>query len=189
MAGEIKMAGVDTIQVPGIARTNADSEVIGANRPVEVRPSGPVKAPQDMAAGLFLLALAVFAIALGYGLPRGTLRAMGPGMLPFWVSMLVGGAGVGLVISSLVSEGSMLERWSLRGPFFVLAAILTFAVTVRPLGLIVAGPLVVAISGLAAPDTRWRELLIFAVVMTAFCIGLFSYTLRLPIPVWPTISL
>ena len=75
MASEINMAGVDTIQVPGIARTNADSEVIGAHRPVEVLPSGPVKAPQDLAAGLFLLALAAFAILLGYNLPRGTLRA------------------------------------------------------------------------------------------------------------------
>ena len=188
MANEIKAgAGVDTVQVPGIARTNPDSEVIGARRPVEVRRSGLVKAPQDMAAGLFLLALAAFAVWLGSNLPAGTLRAMGPGMLPFWVSMLIAAVGVGLVVSALTNEGSMLARWSLRGPFFILGAILTFAVTVRPLGLIVAGPLVVAISGFAAPDTRWGELLLFAVGMTALCIGLFSYVLRLPIPVWPSL--
>ena len=38
-------------------------------------------------------------------------------------------------------------------------------------------------SGAASPETRPVELVVFAVVMTAFCIGLFRYALGLPIPV------
>ena len=34
-----------------------------------------------------------------------------------------------------------------------------------------------------SPESRPRELAIFAVVMTAFCVGLFRYLLSLPIPV------
>ncbi len=51
-----------------------------------------------------------------------------------------------------------------------------------PGGLMVAGPLVVLISGFAEPELRWRELIIFMLIMNAFCIGLFRYALNLPIP-------
>jgi ferredoxin-NADP reductase len=49
--------------------------------------------------------------------------------------------------------------------------------------LAVAGPLVVFVGGAAAPDFRWRELVVFAVVVTAGCVALFRYALGLPIPV------
>jgi len=39
------------------------------------------------------------------------------------------------------------------------------------------------VSGAASPDTRLRELLIFAVLMTAASVGLFRYVLHLPIPI------
>jgi putative tricarboxylic transport membrane protein len=42
---------------------------------------------------------------------------------------------------------------------------------------------VVLVSGAASPETRPMELVVLAVVMTAFCIGLFRYALGLPIPV------
>ncbi len=35
----------------------------------------------------------------------------------------------------------------------------------------------------ASADTRPKELVVFAVAMTALCIGLFRYALGLPIPV------
>jgi heme A synthase len=37
----------------------------------------------------------------------------------------------------------------------------------------------------ASPETRIREVVIFGVVMTVFCVGLFKYALGLPIPVAP----
>ena len=68
---------------------------------------------------------------------------------------------------------------------FVLGAILVFAYSVRPLGLAVAAPLAILIGAFASNDTRWGETLLFSVVMTAFCIGLFKYALGLPIPLAP----
>jgi putative tricarboxylic transport membrane protein len=41
----------------------------------------------------------------------------------------------------------------------------------------------VIVSGAASPETRWRELVIFALVLTAACVGLFRFALGLPIPV------
>ena len=62
---------------------------------------------------------------------------------------------------------------------------LVFAATIRPWGLIVAGPLAIIVSSLADKETRPIEIVLFAAVMTAACIGLFKILLRLPIPVFP----
>jgi hypothetical protein len=40
-------------------------------------------------------------------------------------------------------------------------------------------------AGFAARDVRMGELAIFAVVMSAACLGLFRYALGLPLPVAP----
>ena len=60
---------------------------------------------------------------------------------------------------------------------------LAFALTIRTVGLALAGPLVAMISGAASPETRWKQLLVFAIVVTALSIGLFRYVLNLPIPI------
>jgi hypothetical protein len=144
---------------------------------------GPIRAPQDFAAGLGLVALALFALWAGADLEQGTLGAMGPGMLPRGVAVLIGLVGVALAVTAWLQEGEGLEGWSLRGPFFVCLGVLAFALTIRLVGLVVAGPLVALISGAASPETRLREIVVFAVAITAFCVGLFKYVLNLPIPV------
>jgi len=39
------------------------------------------------------------------------------------------------------------------------------------------------IAGYASPEVREKEIVIFAAIMTAFCVGLFRYLLNLPIPI------
>jgi putative tricarboxylic transport membrane protein len=71
----------------------------------------------------------------------------------------------------------------MRGQFFICLSVLAFALTIRTPGLAVAGPAVVLVSGGASPETRWRELAIFAVSITGACILLFRVLLRLPVPI------
>jgi putative tricarboxylic transport membrane protein len=144
---------------------------------------GRVRSPRDLAAGASLVALALFALWAGAPLDTGARRAMGPGMLPRYVAIAVLAAGLLLCVLSLLKSGEGLGRWPLRGPVFVSLAVLAFALTIRSVGLAVAGPLVVIVSGAASPESRPRELVIFALIITAFCIGLFKYALGLPIPV------
>jgi putative tricarboxylic transport membrane protein len=130
-----------------------------------------------------MLALAGIALwALG-NLSTGTLRSMGPAMMPKGLAYLLGFVGLILVGIGILRSGDPIERFSVRGPFFVLAGILAFAFTIRTVGLAVAGPLCLIIGGLATPDSRLRELVIFAAIMTALCIGLFRYVLGLPMPI------
>jgi putative tricarboxylic transport membrane protein len=140
---------------------------------------------QDFVGGLAIIGVSVFAFWQGRNLPLGTLGGMGPGMLPKSGVVLLAALGALLVVSSIRHPGPRLERWALRGPLFVLGAIVAFGETVRPGGLMVAGPLAILISACASPETRWGETIVFSVVMTAFCIGLFKVALGLPIPLAP----
>src|SRR3954466_12001437 len=134
---------------------------------------GPIRAPQSLVGGVCLLALAALALYLTKDLSQGSLRSMGPAMLPRWLAFGVGLCGLALVAVGFLSDGDPLERWSLRGPVCVAAAILAFAFSIRTVGLALAGPLTILISGMASGETRWRETFVFSIVMTLFCIGLF----------------
>lgn len=156
---------------------------------------GPVRSPRSLASGIALVALAAFAIWAISDLPQGTLRAMGPAMLPRWLAVGVGLCGVLLLASSFVQDGEPLEGWNLRGPLFVGLAIFAFAVTIRPfplggfttpgLGLIGAGPLAIFISGFASNEVRPRDLVILSLTLIPFCMLLFGDLLNLPIPIFP----
>ena len=142
-----------------------------------------IRAPQDLAAGLSLLAMAGLALWAGADLDAGRLRAMGPGMMPRAVAVLVGLTGLLLVAFAFLRAGEPLHRWAWRGPLFLTLGVVGFALTIRPVGLALAGPLVAMVGGAASPESRPKELLAFSVAITAFCILLFRVLLRLPIPV------
>jgi putative tricarboxylic transport membrane protein len=142
-----------------------------------------VRNPQDLLAGLVLVGVALVALWAAGSLSQGRLGAVGPGMMPRATAALVGAVGALVVLSAFVAPGPRLERWSVRGPFFVCLALVAFAVTIRWMGLLVAGPLVAVISSAASPETRIKEILIFGIAVTAFSIALFKYLLNLPIPV------
>ncbi len=82
-----------------------------------------------------------------------------------------------------VKRPTWLDRSGLRGPIFVIGGLLAFALTVRSVGLVLAGPLLAVISGAASSETKLKELLIFAVAITLVCIAMFKYALKLPMPV------
>lgn len=159
----------------------SDETAPRADEPARSR--GRIRSPSDLLAGASLLALAVFAAWAGRGLDAGTLRSMGPAMVPRAVSAAVGAVGLLLIGFALLKDGPRVGRWPLRGPLFITLSVVAFALTIRTAGLAVAGPLVVIVGGAASPESRPRELVVFGLVMTALCIGLFRYLLALPIPV------
>lgn len=151
--------------------------------PLEDLARSRIRAPQDFLAGGSLLTLSAFALFASRGLSLGRLGSVGPGMLPRTLALLLGLAGAVLVASSLVRKGEAHARWTLRGPIFICLGVIGFALTIRTPGLAVAGPLVTIVGGAASSETRVKELLVFAVAITAFCIVLFRFVLHLPIPV------
>jgi putative tricarboxylic transport membrane protein len=139
----------------------------------------------NVIAGLILLVGAAVTAWQSSALTVGTPRHMGPGMVPLLLSALIALIGVILVGIGLREGQAYSARWPLRGPVFILGAAVVFGLAIRPLGLVVAGPLLVVVGASASHETRWFEVVLFAVGMTLFCIVLFKYLLSLPIPLAP----
>jgi hypothetical protein len=150
---------------------------------VSRRPGRIVRSPENFVAGVALIAIALFAIWAVSDLSQGSLRIMGPGMMPRWVAILIAAAGLVFLVAGFVLEGAPLARWHLRGPFFICAGMVLFALTIRTPGFLVAGPLTMLLVGYGTTEVRRLELLVFALGMTVFCIVLFVYILDQPIPV------
>lgn len=140
---------------------------------------------QNLFGGLLMIAIAGLAASQSASLSMGTLRHIGPGMIPTALAALIGFIGVILVVLWLRGDRVGTGRWPLRAPVFILGAAVLFGLAVRPLGLAVAGPLLVVVAAFASAETRWKEILLFAAGMTIFCVALFRYALTLPIPVAP----
>ena len=54
------------------------------------------------------------------------------------------------------------RRALVRGPLFITLSIIVFAVTIRPLGLVLASYLSIVAAAAATPEVRWIETLIWA---------------------------
>ena len=64
-------------------------------------------------------------------------------------------------------------------------SLLSFALTIRPLGLIASAFLSFLIAALGTTETRWRETIVVGACLTAGCSLLFPYALGLPFELLP----
>lgn len=144
---------------------------------------GPRVRLADFSALIAVAALVVAAVVLGTIAAAGGLREMfGLPAFAIVFCLLYAATLIGLLIYNKRVPG-WLDRSGLRGPLFVVGGLLAFALTVRDVGLLVAAPLLAVISGAASHETRFGELIVFAIGMTLLCVGVFKYALNLPIPI------
>jgi putative tricarboxylic transport membrane protein len=92
-------------------------------------------------------------------------------------------AAIGTIV--VVVLAFVLTRFAPRGPLFITAATIIFAIAARPLGLVIASYISLVISANATREVRWTEALIWCAILTAFCAALFPYGLNLPLQLWP----
>jgi putative tricarboxylic transport membrane protein len=158
---------------------------------------GPATAPRLFAGLLALLGGAVAVTGLltdAPPLPRYDLRAPALWSLsyfvfhfsvePVWQALAFGMILLGVVLAYFGLRDPV-RRVMVRGPIFLVLAVIVFAETIRPMGLVFATFVTVMVSALATPEARWRETVIWGVVLTIFCSLLFPYALALPFMLWP----
>jgi putative tricarboxylic transport membrane protein len=154
---------------------------------------GPVKSimptwvrnPQDFVGGIALMALAVFALWASGDLQGMHGFSFGAGTAPRMFAVLLLGLGAAIALVGLLTEGPHLATYAWRGPLFVSLSILSFALTIRPLGLVISAMASFMIAALGTPETRWKETIIVGVLLTAFCSFLFPVVLGLPLQLKP----
>ena len=144
-----------------------------------------IRCPQDFVGGLVLMAVAAFALWASSDLQGMRGFSFGAGTAPRMFGVLLLGLGLGIAVMGLIFEGPQVAKYHWRGPFFVSLAILCFAVSIRPMGLIVAAFVSFMIAGMGTPETRWKETTIVGICLTIGCSLLFPYTLGLPLQLFP----
>jgi len=144
-----------------------------------------VRNPQDVYGGMALILLALIAFVASNDLPGMRGFAFGPGTAPRLFAFTLAILSLGVVVGGLLTSGPEISGYKLRGVIFIIGSILAFAACIRPLGLVIASFATMVICAAAAEDVKWRETVIVAVVVTAFCAVLFPYGLNLPFQLWP----
>ena len=145
-----------------------------------------IKGPQDFIGGLALVLLSLFALWASRDLQGMHGFSFGAGTAPRMFGVLLLILGGAIMIVGLVTEGAHLSKYHWRGPLFVTLSILSFAFTIRPMGMIFAAMSSFLIAACGSAETRWIETLIVATCLTAFCSLLFPYALGLPLQLLPT---
>jgi putative tricarboxylic transport membrane protein len=144
-----------------------------------------IKGPQDFVGGLALMAVALFALWASRDLQGMHGFSFGAGTAPRMFAGLLFALGFGVMIMGIVFEGAHIARYNWRGPLFVSLAILSFAVTIRPLGLVLSAFASFMIAAIGSPETKWMEATIVGALLTLGCSLLFPYALGLPFQLFP----
>lgn len=141
--------------------------------------------PQDLAAGLFLVLVAILAFVFSDNLPIGRAVNMGPGYVPRLLSWALGGLGLLIAAQAFAYDGPNLEAWHWRPLAALTAAILVFAFLLERAGLVIAIIVTVAVGRLAAPGAKPLSVLMLAGILAVGSLALFTYALGLPLRPWP----
>ena len=149
------------------------------------RATGLIRNPQDFYGGLVLIVFAAFALWAGSDLTGIRGFQFGPGTAPRMFAILLGIMGFLIMLMGYFTHGPVLQRYAVRGPFFVIAAILFFAAAIRPLGLVFTSFITILIAAAASDEVRWIESVIWSAALTLFCSLLFPKALGLPLQLWP----
>jgi putative tricarboxylic transport membrane protein len=141
--------------------------------------------PRDVYGGLALVALSIFAFWACSDLAGMRGYAFGAGTAPRLFAGLLGVFGAIVALIGLFTEGPPVEPFAYRGPIFITVAVVIFAFTVRPQGLVFSSFISIVVAAYGSPEAKLGTTLIWSAILTIFCALLFPFGLNLPMPLWP----
>jgi putative tricarboxylic transport membrane protein len=141
-----------------------------------------IKSPQDVGAAIILTAIGLAGLWFGRDYDIGSVSQMGPGYMPMLLSigLLVFGAVIGL--RSVTIDGPPIATGRWYPSVMVLVALLMFAGLIERAGLGPTTFIVALICAFATSDVKWKQAVALAVTLALFCVVVFVYGLRQPIP-------
>jgi hypothetical protein len=144
-----------------------------------------IQGAKDFWGGLVFVFFGLMALLISRDYPIGTTMHMGPRYFPTIIGSLLTLLGLIIAVRGLSITGEKIKGWGPRPLVMVLAAVVAFAVMIRPLGLASATLALVAISCLGTAESRIREVVVLYLFLAALAVGLFIYGIGLPLKVWP----
>ncbi|TWA98384.1 tripartite tricarboxylate transporter TctB family protein [Bradyrhizobium stylosanthis] len=144
-----------------------------------------IRSAQDYVGGVILMAVALFALWASSDLQGMRGFSFGAGTAPRMFGGLLVALSAGIALTGLLTDGPGMSHYSWRGPLFVMAGIVFFALAIRPLGLVVTAFASFMIAATGSNETRWLEAAVVGACLTLGCAILFPYVLGLPMPMFP----
>lgn len=144
----------------------------------------PVDWP-DFAFGTFLVAVAAGTLVATRGLSGGTAADMGPGYMPRAIALILLAFGLFFAGRGLLRGHVGIERVQLRPLLGVGLAVGVFALLIEQAGLALASFAAIVVAAGASRESRFTEVIVFGLAMTAGAVMLFIKALALPVSIWP----
>ena len=144
---------------------------------------------KDLLAGIMFMVIGIVFAVGAYNYQMGTAARMGPGFFPRILGFLMAGLGVVIAGIGLKNQAAFAASegigWTWKPVIIVTAAVILFGFTLPTLGMIVAITILTILSGIAAHDKNYRELVFITVIMCIFCAGVFIWGLKLQMKLFP----
>jgi hypothetical protein len=139
---------------------------------------------RDFLSGLMFILLGLGAVVIAQDYPVGSALRMGPGYFPIALGGILFLMGLYVMVQGLLKMEPVKGSWSLRALIVLPVAIVVFGWLVESAGFVPALAAAVLISASAGREFRFLEVLLLAVGLTAFSVGLFIYGLGMPYPLF-----
>ena len=122
------------------------------------------------------------------GYSMGTPARMGPAFFPFWLGAILTVLGLAIALTSLKGGPKPLEKFHYAAVGWVLGAVCVFGFLMKPIGMPLAGVVLVIISSFGSHDFKWKHAIFLSIGLVVFCTLVFVYGLKLPIPLCPDLE-
>lgn len=143
-----------------------------------------IRSPQDLGAALMLIIIGLGGLWFGRELDAGTASRMGPGYMPMLLSAALITFGIVIGLRAVTLDGPPIEPGRWRPVSLILTAILVFAFLINSVGLATATFVVAVLGAFASFEARWKEAIALGIFLAVFCVLLFVYGLKQPIPIF-----
>ena len=141
--------------------------------------------PKDVYAGAIFIGIGTIAFAAAQQYEIGSARQMGPGYLPAAVGIVLVFLGALSLLNGFRNAiPDLIAKQALEPFVLVVASVVAFALLIDVAGLVVAMLALVLIACLRRLFSHPLEVLLTYVGLTAFSVALFSYGLKMQIPLW-----
>jgi hypothetical protein len=137
---------------------------------------------KDVWGGLMLIAIGAAAMFIARDYPFGTALRMGPGYLPIVLGGLLIAFGLVILACGLRRGESIGGSWSLRALVILPLSLLLFGLLMEHAGFVPAMLVLILVSATASTEFKFREVVLFALGLTALSVAVFVWGLGLPYP-------
>lgn len=136
----------------------------------------------DGQAGIFFALFGTFVAWQALQYPLGKPSQMGPGFFPLGLGSLLVLVGIVVIVNAIRAGGDRAVPFEWRSALVITVAVLASGMLLLTAGLLVAIPVLILVSALAARNSSWLLVLVSAVALTVMAWLIFIVGLDLRIP-------